>query len=150
MQARGPLGESIHIMNVTIERRQIDLELWEVMLRDLIEHSRFYPVIAYLDGRHKSQWMSMHDGIDSVIRTISNMIQTYNTMNISVIGLNDESSVPIISVRDGLLLAERASPRTITIGSAPEVTVSDDVMNAACALNGLQTQLNEMQKIAPE
>jgi len=152
MQARGPLNESIHIMNRTIERRQIDVELWDVMLRDLIEHSRFYPVIACLDGNHRSQWTLIQNGIDGVIRVTTDLIQTYNRMGISILNLTDEDLIPVASVRDNLVLIEmNAFPNGIIIGSDPKVVISDDsIMKAVDAAYRLQTQFNKLEEIIPD
>jgi len=152
MQARGPLSDSIHIMNKTIVSRQIDLELWDVMLRDLIEHSRFYPVIACLDGNHRSQWTLIQNGIDSVTRVTTDMIQTHNRMGVSIINLTEEDLIPIASVRDNLILIEmNAFPNSITIGSDPKVVVSDDsIMKAVDAAYRLQTQFKKLEEIYPK
>jgi len=152
MQARGPLSESIHIMNKTIESRQIDVELWDVMLRDLIEHSRFYPLIGSLDGNHRSRWTLIQNGIDSVIQVTTNMIQKFYRMHVSVLNLTDEWLTPIISVRDILTLVEvNAFPSSVTIGPDPKVIVSDDgIMRAVDAVNRLEAQLEELQKIIPD
>jgi hypothetical protein len=151
MQARGPLSESIHIMNKTIESRQVDVELWDIMLRDLIEHSRFYPVIACLDGNHRSQWTLIQNGIDGVIRVTTDMIQTCDRMGISILNLTDEGIIPIASVRDILILIEMSAfPKSVTIGSDPKVVVSDDsIMRAVDAAYRLQTQLEELKEIFP-
>lgn len=152
MQARGPLSESIHIMNETIERRQIDVEMWDVMLRDLIEHSRFYPVIACLDENHRLQWTLIQNGIDSMIRANTDMIQILNSMGISILNLTDEDLIPIASVRDAVILIEmNAFRKRVTIGSDPEAAVSDDsMMKAVDAVNRLQNQLEELKEIIPD
>jgi hypothetical protein len=149
MQARGPLSESIHIMNKTIESRQIDVELWDVMLRDLIEHSRFYPVIAHLDGNHRSKWTLIQNGTHGIIWATTKMIQKCYRMHVSVLNLTDEWLTPIISVRDILTLVEvNAFPSSVTIGPDPKVIVSDDgIMRAVDAVNQLDAQLEELEEI---
>ena len=128
------------------------MELWEVILRDLIEHSRFYPVIAHLDENHRSQWILIQDGIDRVISATTDMIQTYGRAHISLLDLRDEWVISISSVRDTLILIEmNAYPKSVTVGPDPKVVIFDENMKKAVeAVNQLQDQLEELQKIIPD
>lgn len=151
MQAKGPLSEAVHIMNQTVMRGQIDVELWNVMLRDLIEHWRFYPAVLYLDRSHRPQWTLIQHGIDELIRVVTDVIQACNRRGISLLDLTGARLTSICSVRDILMLIEmNAFPRSIVTGSDPKVTVSDDgIRRTVEAVNLLQVQLEELRKIAP-
>lgn len=149
MQAKGPLSEAIHIMNRTIMRGQIDVELWDVMLRDLIEHWRFYPAISYLDQSHRSRWTLIQDGIDELIRVVTDVIQACNRRGIALLDLMGTQLTSICSVRDILMVIEMNTfPRSIVTGSDPKVTVSDDgIKRTVEAVSLLQVQLEELRKI---
>ena len=151
MQAKGPLNEAIHIMNKTVARGQIDVELWDVMLRDLIEHWRFYPAVSYLDPSHKPQWTLIQHGIDELIRVVTDMVQAFNRRGISLLDLASAQLTSIRSVKDILMLIEmNIFPRSIVTGSDPKVTVSDDGMKRAVeAVSLLQVQLEQWRKIVP-
>ncbi len=151
MQAKTTLSEAIHIMNRTIMSGQIDMELWDEMLRDLIEHWRFYPAISYLDPSHRPQWILIHHGIDELIRAVTDMIQAFNRRGISLLDLTGAQQTSIRSVRDILMLIDmNAFPRSIVTGSDPKVTVSDDgIKRVLEAVSLLQVQLEELRKIVP-
>jgi len=151
MQAKRPLSESIHIMNLTVTRCQIDVELWDMMLRNLIEHWRFYPAISYLDKPHRSQWIVMQLATDELRQAITDITQACSRRGVSLLDLTDAGLVSARSVRDTLMLIETAAfPRSITIGPDPKVTISDDNMRKAVeAARLLQAQLEELRKIVP-
>jgi len=149
MQATGPLSESVHILNKTIAGGQIDLELWEVLLRDLVEHSRFYKVIASLDGEHGQQWSLIENGIQALVHVIAEIIQACNTKHISLIDLAAEHLTAFTKIRDMLLtILIDGFPRAITLGSDADMVVFDrGIMRAVDSANDLQSILADLQVI---
>jgi len=132
MQARGPLSESIHIINKTVVIHQIDVGLWELMLRDLIEHWRFYPAISCLDRNHGPQWLLIQDAIDKLIRTVTDVVQVCNTRRIFLLNLTNTLVTSVSSVKDALVLIEmNAFSEHISIGSDPKVIISEINMKKA-------------------
>jgi hypothetical protein len=147
MQARGPLSESIHMMAQTVTRRQIDVGLWDLMLRNLIEHWRFYPAISWLDRNHRSQWLVIQDAIDRLIHAVTDVIQHCSKRGISLLCLTDTSSGSVESVRDALALIEtNAFPTHISVGSDPRIFFLDaSLAKAVEAAYLLQIRSGELQ-----
>lgn len=148
MQARGPMSEAIHVLILTLGRRQIDAELWDVMLRSLIEHSRFYPLIWNLDQSRRGQWMRLQEGIDNLIKAATDVIQTCNRMRVRSLNLTSAGVDTISAVRDALELVFVNAFPPVTLGACPEVPLSDERLNRAVeAISLLEARLTDIQKI---
>jgi hypothetical protein len=146
--AEGALSESTHILNLTVERRCIDFELWDVLQQDLIWQLRLYPVIASLDMGHRPYWMQVQDSVLSLERVVSNVKHTYTEVNIFLINLTDRQIAAIVTVRDMLIQIEaNAFPAQVIFGANPEVTIShESISKAADAAERLQSELSNMEQ----
>jgi len=150
MQARGPMSEAIHVLILTLGRRQIDVELWDVMLRSLIEHSRFYPLMWNLDQGRRRQWMRLQDGIDNLIRTTTNVIQTCYKMRVRSLNLTGAGVDIISGIKDALESVFVNAFPPVTLGAWPEVPVSDKRLDLAVeAIGFLEARLTDILKILP-
>jgi hypothetical protein len=148
LSAEGALSESTHILNLTVERRRIDFELWDVLQQDLIWQSRLYHVIASLDMHHKPHWMQIQDSVVSLERVVSSVKQTYASIFIRLLNLTDKQTSQIVAVRDILVIIETdAFPAHVILDANPEVVISDEnMMRAAEAAARLSSELETLQE----
>ena len=146
--AEGALSESTHILNLTVERRRIDFELWDVLQQDLIWQSRLYPVIASLDMRHKPYWMQVQDSVVSLERVVSSVKQIYASIFIRLLNLTDKQTSQIVTVRDILvMIGTNVFPAHVIVGANPEVVITDESMTrAAEAAARLNSELENLQE----
>ena len=146
--AEGALSESTHILNLTVERRRIDLELWDVLQQDLIWQSRLYHVIASLDMHHEPYWMQIQDSVVSLERVVSSVKETYASTFIRLLNLTDKQTSQIVAVRDILVIIETdAFPAHVILGANPEVVIPDEnMMRAAEAAARLNSELEKLQE----
>jgi hypothetical protein len=146
--AEGALSESTHILNLTVERRRIDLELWDVLQQDLIWQSRLYHVIASLDMHHEPYWMQIQDSVVSLERVVSSVKETYASIFIRLLNLTDKQTSQIVAVRDILVIIETdAFPAHVILGANPEVVIPDEnMMRAAEAAARLNSELEKLQE----
>jgi len=144
----GALSESTHILNLIVERRRIDFELWDVLQQDLIWQSRILPVVASLDVRHGPHWMQIKDGTVSLERVVSNVKQTYVKVNIRLINLTDRQIAAIATVRNILIQIDpNAFPAQVILGTDPEATISNEsISKAADAAARLQSELRNTEQ----
>jgi hypothetical protein len=146
--ARGPMSESVHILNLTIDGHRIDLELWHVLQQDLIWQSRLCPVIATLDTPHQLHWMQVQDAVVGLERAVNMVEQTYAKMHIRTLDLTDRQTRLIVEVRDALVqIAANVFPEEIALGSDPKVAISDENMKTAAEAAGrLSSELEKFQE----
>jgi hypothetical protein len=144
----GALSESTHILNLTVERRRIDFELWDVLQQDLIWQSRLYPVIASLDMRHEPYWVQVQDSVVSLERVVSSVKQIYASIFIRLLNLTDKQTSQIVTVRDILvMIGTNVFPAHVIVGANPEVVITDESMTrAAEAAARLNSELENLQE----
>lgn len=131
IQTRGFLGESIHILNITLRESKIEFELWDVMFRDLIQISRQYKLIISLDTDHRQQWSQIKVATDSLVDFVNELIQAYAKNN-TYMNITSEHSTSLNKIRDSLLSIElKAFPSKIVIGSNPQVNIIDSEITEA-------------------
>jgi len=125
IQTKGFLGESINILNTTVSKSKIEFEIWDVMLRDLIQLSWQYNLIISLDTDHRQQWSQIKTATDSLIDFTSDVIQTYARNN-TYIDITNERSTYLNKVENYLLnIQQKAFPSKVIIGSNPQVNIID-------------------------
>lgn len=130
--SRGPMSESVHILNLTIDGRRIDAELWHALQQDLIWQSRLCPVIATLDAPNRVYWMQIQDAVVDLERVVNMVEQTYANMHIRTLNLTDMQTRLMVEVRDALAqIAANTFSREIVLGSDPKVAISDQNMRTA-------------------
>lgn len=131
IQTEGFLGESINILNTTVSKGKIEFEIWDVMLRDLIQLSRQYDLIISLDTNHRQQWSQIKTATDSVIDFTSDIIQTYAGNN-TYIDMTNGQSTYLNKVEIYLLnIQQKAFPSRVVIGSNPQVDIIDQEITEA-------------------
>lgn len=147
VQTKGFLGESMNILNATIRKNTIEFEIWDIMLRDLIQLSRQYSLISSLDKDHVHQWSQIKAATDSLIDFTNNIIQTY-AVNSTRMDMTSEQSGYLNNVKDYLLnIYEKALPDNIIIGSSPRVNIIDqEITSAMQSAIRLQMELNFARK----
>lgn len=131
IQTEGFLGETIEILNTTVSKGKIEFEIWDVMLRDLIQLSRQYDLIISLDTNHRQQWSQIKTATDSVIDFTSDIIQTYAGNN-TYIDMTNGQSTYLNKVEIYLLnIQQKAFPSRVVIGSNPQVDIIDQEITEA-------------------
>jgi len=131
IQTKGFLGETIEILNTTVSKGKIEFEIWDVMLRDLIQLSRQYDLIISLDTNHRQQWSQIKTATDSVIDFTSDIIQTYAGNN-TYIDITNGQSTYLNKVENYLLnIQQKAFPSKVVIGSNPQVDIIDQEITEA-------------------
>jgi len=131
IQTEGFLGETIEILNTTVSKGKIEFEIWDVMLRDLIQLSRQYDLIISLDTNHRQQWSQIKTATDSVIDFTSDIIQTYAGNN-TYIDITNGQSTYLNKVENYLLnIQQKAFPSKVVIGSNPQVDIIDQEITEA-------------------
>ncbi|MEM3648691.1 MAG: hypothetical protein QW506_05955 [Thermoproteota archaeon] len=147
VQTKGFLGESMSILNATIRKNTIEFEIWDIMLRDLIQLSRQYSLISSLDKDHIHQWSQIKAATDSLIDFTNDIIQTY-AVSSTRIDMTSEQSEYLNNVKNHLLnIYEKALPDSIIIGSSPRVNIIDqEVTDAMQSAIRLQADLNFARK----
>lgn len=148
IRAAGPMSEVIGIMNHTILKHKIVMDLWHVMLRDLIEHSRFYQLIATLDRNHEPQWIRVENGIDALIEATNILAQEWNRRQLPSINITGQAFEAVSQVRDILVaIHSNAFVRTIKIGASPNIVIADmEMARAVDAANRLPMAAEQMQR----
>lgn len=141
IQTKGFLGESIHVLNNTVSKSMIEFEIWDVMLRDLIQLSRQYNLVISLDTDHRQQWLQIKTATDSLIDFTTDIIQTY-TGNNTYIDITSEQSTYLNTVQDYLLnIQQKAFPSKVVIGSNPQVNIIDQEITEAMEI-AIQLQVD--------
>ena len=131
IQTEGFLGETINILNTTVSKGKIEFEIWDVMLRDLIQLSRQYYLIISLDTNHRQRWSQIRTATDSVIDFTSDIIQTYAGNN-TYIDMTNGQSTYLNKVEIYLLnIQQKAFPSRVVIGSNPQVDIIDQEITEA-------------------
>ena len=131
IQTKGFLGETIEILNTTVSKGKIEFEIWDVMLRDLIQLSRQYDLIISLDTNHRQQWSQIKTATDSVIDFTSDIIQTYAGNN-TYMDITNGQSTYLNKVENYLLnIQQKAFPSKVVIGSNPQVDIIDQEITEA-------------------
>lgn len=135
IQARGFLGESVNILNHTIEGGRIEVELLQVLSGDLIQLSRYYSFVAFLDHRHWEQWGKLQEATDSLemfARDLSDRIHISTVGNGSYMVIQGGRLSCLAKMMNDLVeIGSKAFPETITIGSNPRVKIGDEGMRDA-------------------
>ena len=143
IQTRGFLGESIHLLDLTVRESRIEFELWDVLLGDLVQLSRQYKLIISLDTDHRQQWSQIKGAADCLLDFANALTQMY-AKNSGYMGITHEHSTHLNTIRDHLLKTElKAFPAKIVIGSNPEVNITDsDIAKAMDTSIRLQVDLD--------
>lgn len=142
IQTKGFLGESIHVLNLTIEERQIDFELWDILLRDLIQLSQQYKLVISLDITHGQQWLQIKAATDSLVDFVNDLTQIY-AGNSTHMNITDGQLSYLGNINNLLLnIQSKAFPAKIVLGSDPKVIIGDsDITEAMENSIRLQTEL---------
>lgn len=140
IQTKGFLEETINILNTTVSKGKIEFQIWDVMLRDLIQLSRQYNLIISLDTGHRQQWSQIKIATDSLTDFTSDIIQTYGGNN-TYIDITNEQSTYLNKVKNYLLnIQQKAFPSKVVIGSNPQVNIIDQEITEAME-NAIQLQV---------
>lgn len=132
LQARGFLGESIDILNRTIEERRIDFSLWDAMFNDLALMTGQLDLMKSLDAERLQHWSRIDLAINAVTDLVSNILQRYESdiqyMNIT---LGEGWIISSTKIRDDLVEIDEALSSEIVIGAHPHVEINDKDLTEA-------------------
>lgn len=148
IQARGFLGESVSLMDFSIEEGRIDAELLELLYRDTIQLSRQLKFVMSLDGRHGAQWSQIRASTDSLVDFLGDLVAGMNKLMLTEgrahMEVGEERSLHLGRIRDSLKIIERkAFPPVVVIGSNPRVRIEDgEITEAMEASLSLQSDIN--------
>lgn len=145
IQNRVFLSESIRTLNTSLKTNRINFEDLDILYSDLIQLSRQYKVIMFLDGIHREQWSKIKYGIDSVMEFVKDLnqnIQKFEQRRFNAcILMSHEQSICLEKIKGNLIPIERYMfSINITIGSDPQVIIVEDELEKAVeASNKLET-----------
>jgi len=145
IQNRVFLSESIRTLNTSLKTSRINFEDLDILYSDLIQLSRQYKVIMFLDGIHREQWSKIKYGIDSVMEFVKDLDQKIQKLELRRLTthllIDHEQSIFLEKIKDNLIHIERYMfSINITIGSDPQVIIVEDKLEKAVeASNKLET-----------